>query len=130
MLPRAKKPISEALMIRLLRRPIWSAISPEAATAPAHTMAPENCTIRNSPGERPVLLSASHAIGKIVTRWNSAKAASGTKAPRITSPAWWRNSSRAGTGRSRSRSIIRANSSVATRRSRANSATTLMVKAQ
>src|SRR5204862_158447 len=81
-LPTAKKAISEELMIRQLRRPIWSAISPEAATAPAQTLVPENCTIRNSPGERVVLFSASHAIGKIVTSWNSAKAASGTKAPR------------------------------------------------
>ena len=37
---------------RSMRRPIWSAIRPEATIAPAQMKAPEHCTIRNSPAER------------------------------------------------------------------------------
>ena len=86
MLPRAKTAIRPALSSSaVLAPPDLVGDQPGGATAPAQTMAPEHCTIRNSPAERSVK-RVIQLIGKIVTRWNSAKAASGTKAPIRTRP--------------------------------------------
>ena len=69
-------------------------------------------------------------IGNTVTRWNSAKLASGISAPMRSSGAWFRIRGMIGEGSSRPCSRRRANSSVATSRSRENKATTLIAKAQ
>ena len=105
-----------------------SAIRPDRTIPTAPTTAPAHCTRRKLPPDRSEN-SVTQLSGKIVTRWNRAKLASGTKAPISTNRPWAANMSATLVGSSsRVRSCL-TNSSVTTSRNRAKSATTLIVKA-
>ena len=111
-----------------LRRPILSAIRPESTMPMAPTAAPATWTHRNSAADWPPV-SVTQLKGKIVTRWNIAKLASGTKAPSTTSMACLLSISKIGRACSSCASMAAPNSLLATMRRRAKSATTLIAKA-
>ena len=126
--PIANSAIRTAMLPSSVRRPNRSASRPETSVAPRPIAAPMTSIIRKRPGVSEVKRTI-HDSGNTVTMWNSAKLASGAKAPSTIVRPSARMVSSTGAGWSARDSNKVSNSGVTTRRRRANSATTLIANA-